>query len=245
MLTRELIGAAPQGGAAHPPRCRAPAGDHDRAGRARRGSTLPTTDPVAAPPVHAGGRRGQSGGLSPAVRVHHSAAPERGGDRAGLLRDGGGRGARPHPLPGGPLLSLAEPAPGALDGAGARGGAGRPRPRRARLRGRDPGHQLLAPPLRSRRLARDRPALGGLPRPRRGGVRSRRGRGRAARRRPRGGVRRGAGGQLGITVHAGEAAGAGVHRRRDPAAATRIASATAPGSTRIPRCSASCATGAS
>ena len=56
-------------------------------------------------------------GLPPAFRVHHSAAAERGGDRAGVVRDGGGCRARQRPVSRGALLPLAQPPPGALDGA--------------------------------------------------------------------------------------------------------------------------------
>ena len=54
---------------------------------------------------------------------------------------------------------------------GARGRAARPGPGRAGLRRGHAGDQLLAPALRARGLARDRPAVGRLPRPRRRGLR--------------------------------------------------------------------------
>ena len=60
---------------------------------------------------------------------------------------------------------------------------------RAGLRRGHPGDQLLAPALRSRRLGRDRAAVGGVPRPRRGGVRPGRRRGGPAAGRAPGGVR--------------------------------------------------------
>ena len=73
----------------------------------------------------------------------------------------------------------------------------------------DPGHQLLAPALCARGVAGDRAAVGGVPRPRRGGVRPGGRRGAAAR---RASTRRRSTSPrtdcLGITVHAGEAAGA-------------------------------------
>ena len=73
----------------------------------------------------------------------------------------------------------------------------------------DPGHQLLAPALRPGGLRRHRPALGGLPGPGRGRVRPGRRRGGPARGGSTRRLRRSRlEGRLGITVHAGEAAGA-------------------------------------
>ena len=123
--------------------------------------TLPTTDPDALRRFMLVSDAGSLEDYLAPLRVHHPAAADARGDRAGVLRDGGGRGARRPPVPRGALLPEAEHPRRAHHGGGARGRAARARAGRAGLRRDHPGDQLLAAALRARGVARDRPALGG------------------------------------------------------------------------------------